>query len=269
MYTSWKRANFMVSQVYLSIAGKLWNEVSCVLLIGGTMSFFKNNLIGIDSSWGEFFKTEAEKPYISGIESLLFEERQKGSLIYPPPEQTFSAFQTPLDQVKVVIVGQDPYHGPGQAHGLAFSVSKGIPIPPSLKNIFQELQTDLKIPIPSHGSLVSWAKQGVLLLNATLTVRKNEPKSHFGRGWELFTDAVIRTIYSRQKPVVFLLWGRSAIDKLQQLQTSKEKHPHLILTAPHPSPFSAYSGFFGCAHFSKTNTFLKNSGLTPIDWKIL
>jgi uracil-DNA glycosylase len=165
-------------------------------------------------------------------------------------------------------VGQDPYHGPGQAHGLSFSVNKETRIPPSLKNIFKELNRDLQIPIPAHGSLMNWAKQGVLLLNATLTVRGNQPKSHFGKGWEIFTDEVINLLSSQEKPIVFILWGRSAFHKFEQIQCKKNSTLHLILTAPHPSPFSAHSGFLGCSHFSKTNLFLKNLGLTPIDWKI-
>lgn len=230
------------------------------------MIFSQKNIV--DPSWVDLFKEEFKKPYIQELQAFLREERKKGAVIYPPLSQVFSAFAyTSLHQVRVVIMGQDPYHGPGQAHGLSFSVPEGIASPPSLKNIFKELHSDLQIPPPLHGSLLSWAKQGVLLLNATLTVRENEPKSHFGRGWEMFTDQVVKTLYNRKDPLVFLLWGRSALDKLQQVQKS-EKSPHLILTAPHPSPFSAHSGFLGCAHFSKTNMFLKNLGLSPIDWKI-
>lgn len=231
------------------------------------MIFSQKNIV--DPSWLDLFKEEFKKPYIQELQTFLGEERRKGSTIYPPSSQIFSAFSyTPLNQIKVVIIGQDPYHGPGQAHGLSFSVPEGIALPPSLKNIFKELYSDLHVPPPIHGSLLEWAKQGVLLLNATLSVRENEPKSHFGRGWEIFTDRIVKTLCDRKEPLVFLLWGRSAFDKLQQIQSIGEKSPHLILTAPHPSPFSAHSGFFGCAHFSKTNLFLKNLGLNPIDWKI-
>jgi uracil-DNA glycosylase len=222
----------------------------------------------IDPSWLELFQKEMEKPYFQNLRAFLVEEKRRGAIVYPPSQQIFTAFlQTALDQVKVVIMGQDPYHGPGQAHGLSFSVPEGIPQPPSLQNIFKELRRDLQIATPSSGSLLSWAKQGVLLLNATLTVRQGEPKSHFGRGWEIFTDQIIKALCSSNKSLVFLLWGKSALDKFQQIQTG-QTNQHLILTAPHPSPLSAYSGFFGSSHFSKTNIYLNNWGLTPIDWKI-
>lgn len=233
------------------------------------MPFYEENQKLIDPSWVEFFQEEAQKSYIQNLKNFLEEERNRGATVYPPISQVFSAFQyTGLDKIRVVIMGQDPYHGKGQAHGLSFSVAEGMPQPPSLKNIFKELQADLQIPLPSHGSLISWAKQGVLLLNATLTVREKEPKSHYGQGWELFTDQVVRKVSCQKDPVVFLLWGKSALEKCQFIETSGEKDKHLILTSPHPSPFSAYSGFFGCSHFSKTNVFLKKNGLTPIDWKI-
>ncbi len=164
-------------------------------------------------------------------------------------------------------MGQDPYHGPGQAHGLSFSVPKGVPLPPSLQNIFKELKDDLQVPPPPHGCLIDWAKQGVLLLNATLTVRANEPKSHYGQGWEVFTDRIVQLLCLRKDPLVFLLWGKSALDKFQHIESGKGTD-HLVLTAAHPSPLSAYSGFFGCRHFSKTNDFLKSKGKSPIDWKI-
>jgi len=223
----------------------------------------------IDRSWLEFFESQVSKPYMQQLRNFLTVEKKNGAIVYPPSDKIFFAFQqTPLDQVKVVIMGQDPYHNPGQAHGLSFSVPEGVRPPPSLQNIFKELHRDLQLPIPPHGCLVSWAKQGVLLLNATLTVRKNEPKSHYGQGWELFTDEVVRTLCARKDPMVFLLWGRSAFDKFQQIETEGQKSHHLILTAPHPSPFSAHTGFFGCSHFSKTNQFLNDSGLSPIDWRI-
>jgi uracil-DNA glycosylase len=231
------------------------------------MLFFQESIALIDASWIDLFNSEAAKPYIQELQVFLSEEKKRGAVVYPPSEQIFYAFQkTALDKVKVVIMGQDPYHGPGQAHGLSFSVPKGIAQPPSLKNIFKELESDLKIHPPSHGSLISWAEQGVLLLNATLTVRENEPKSHYGRGWEIFTDQVVRTLCARKDPVVFLLWGRSALEKFQQIKG--ENKGHFVLTAPHPSPFSAHSGFLGCSHFSKTNILLKNLGLSQIDWGI-
>ncbi|HEY4254720.1 MAG TPA: uracil-DNA glycosylase [Chlamydiales bacterium] len=220
----------------------------------------------MEASWAKKLGEEFEKPYMRNLEKFLAEEARKGAVVYPPFEQVFSAFcQTPFDRVKAVIVGQDPYHGKGQAHGLSFSVAKGVSQPPSLQNIFKELKNDLGIEPPSHGCLEGWAKQGVLLLNATLTVRASEPKSHHGQGWEQFTDRVVQLLCMRREPLVFLLWGKSAADKVQHFSTSH----HLALTAPHPSPFSAHSGFFGCRHFSKANEFLKQHGQTPIDWRIL
>lgn len=202
--------------------------------------------IPIDASWEKQLRPEFEKPYMQALKQFLTQE--KGT-VYPPKNLIFNALRlTPLDQVKIVIIGQDPYHGPGQAEGLCFSVPNHIPPPPSLQNIFKELRSPL-----TNGSLVHWAKQGVLLLNATLTVREGQPKSHFGQGWETFTDKIVEILSLLERPIVFLLWGRSAIDKCKHLQSSK----HLVLTAPHPSPLSAYSGFFGCDHFRKANAFLK------------
>lgn len=218
----------------------------------------------MDPSWDERLKDEFEKPYMRALKQFLQKEIDSKAVVYPPMKQVFNAFQfTPFDQVKVVIVGQDPYHGQGQAEGLSFSVPIGIKPPPSLQNIFKEIQSEFKTPKPSHGSLVSWAKQGVLLLNATLTVRENQPKSHFGQGWETFTDKIIQLLAEKSEPIVFLLWGRSAIEKCAHIGP-----PHLVLTAPHPSPFSAYTGFFGCAHFSKTNEFLKMHHKKEIDWSL-
>ncbi len=223
--------------------------------------------IPMDPSWKGRLQVEFEKSYMKSLKEFLQTEIASKTIIYPPMKQLFSAFDlTPFDQVKVVIMGQDPYHGPHQAEGLCFSVPKGVPIPPSLQNIFKELHSEFNLPKPSHGSLVSWAKQGVLLLNATLTVRENQPKSHFGRGWEEFTDQVIQMLAEKKDPIVFLLWGRSAIEKFEHFH--KKPLPHLVLTAPHPSPLSAYSGFFGCAHFSKANAFLKAHGKSEIDWKL-
>ena len=185
--------------------------------------------------------------------------------MYPPGAQIFSAFDhTPVDKVKVVIIGQDPYHGPGQANGLCFSVSPGIKKPPSLENIFKELQTDLGIPIPETGNLEKWAMQGVLLLNASLTVRANSPNSHQDFGWHTFTDEVIRQLNQHKKGLVFLLWGKFAQGKEALIDTQK----HFILKAAHPSPFSAYNGFMGCKHFSKTNEILRSQGLQEIDWRV-
>ncbi len=231
------------------------------------MALIAEKIAYMEASWLEKLKEEFEKPYMKDLESFLAKEIRSGAEIYPPFELIFNAFcQTPFDRVKVVIMGQDPYHGAGQAHGLSFSVPKGIPQPPSLQNIFKELKEDLKVDPPSHGCLVDWAKQGVLLLNATLTVRAGEPKSHFGRGWETFTDRVVQLLCERKDPIIFILWGKSAAEKFEHI-CKGAKH-HLILTAPHPSPFSVHSGFFGCRHFSKTNEFLKKVGKLPIDWAI-
>ena len=191
-------------------------------------------------------------------------ERAAGKTIYPPQSDWFNAFEyCPFDQVKVVIIGQDPYHNAGQAHGLSFSVPKGVKPPPSLKNIFKELQTDLQLPIPAHGDLSAWAQQGVLLLNACLTVEAHSPGSHQNKGWEVFTDKVIRTISDKQTGVVFMLWGNFAKQKKHLIDGQ-----HLVLEAAHPSPFSAHQGFFGCQHFSKANAFLSAHQKSIIDWRL-
>jgi len=217
-------------------------------------------------NWHNLLKDEIKKPYIKELKDFLGKEEKAGITIYPPEPLVFHAFaRTPYEEVKVVIMGQDPYHGPGQAHGLSFSVPCGIPPPPSLKNIFKEIESDVKIPPPQTGCLNGWAKQGVLLLNATLTVRAGEPKSHYGKGWEQFTDAAIQKLAERKDPIVFLLWGKSAKEKCDHLLAHTH---HIILTAPHPSPYSVSYGFFGCRHFSKTNQYLKKWGKTPIDWQI-
>lgn len=223
----------------------------------------------IERSWHAKLKDEIEKPYIQNLKKFLSDEKAAGKIVYPSEPLVFNAFaETPFDQVKVVIVGQDPYHGPGQAHGLCFSVPEGVAYPPSLKNIFLELEEDVKIKKPETGCLNSWAKQGVLLLNALLTVRANEPGSHAGKGWEQFTDAVISILAGREEPLVFLLWGKFAQEKCMQI-LSKKKTPHEILMAAHPSPFSVHRGFFGCRHFSKTNEFLMKGRLShPIDWTV-
>jgi uracil-DNA glycosylase len=216
----------------------------------------------MDISWLKRLEAEFQKPYMKALEGFLGEE--KGT-VYPPFPEIFNAFcKTPFEAVKVVIIGQDPYHGPGQAHGLCFSVPKGIAIPPSLQNIFKEIQSDLGIKPPNHGSLIEWADQGVLLLNATLTVRAGEAKSHYGQGWETFTDRVVQLLCEREDPIVFMLRGKSAIEKLRHVEAKR----HLILTSVHPSPLSAYGGFFGCRHFSKANEFLQKVGKAPINWAI-
>ena len=218
----------------------------------------------IEPSWKNVLIDEFNKPYFVALKEFLVEEKKK-YVVYPAGANIFNAFAcTPFNKVKVVIIGQDPYHGPGQAHGLSFSVPEGIQKPPSLVNIFKELQSDIGKPIPESGNLESWARQGVLLLNATLTVRANQAGSHQKHGWEQFTDSVIRTLSDQKSGLVFLLWGRFAQDKAGLIDASK----HHILKAAHPSPLSAYNGFFGCRHFSKANAFLTAHGLTPIDWQI-
>lgn len=221
--------------------------------------------IKIEASWKEALKQEFSTDYFQQIPEHIKTEKLQGKVIYPPGSVIFNAFNTtPLEKVKVVILGQDPYHGKGQAHGLCFSVQNGVPPPPSLLNIFKELQDDIGITIPDHGNLTKWAEQGVFLLNASLTVRAGEPMSHSKIGWATFTDAVIKTISSKKKNVVFLLWGRFAQEKRVLIDESK----HCILRSVHPSPLSAYGGFFGCKHFSKTNEYLTSKGIDPIDWSL-
>lgn len=219
----------------------------------------------IDASWLEVLQDEFNQPYFAQIKQFLVEEKAAGQTVYPPGSLIFNAFNlTPFDKVKVVILGQDPYHGPRQAHGLCFSVQQGVPAPPSLVNIYKELNNDLQLPIPPHGNLENWAKQGVLLLNAILTVRDGQPASHGQIGWGRFTDAVIRTLSEKREGLVFLLWGKFAIDKSALIDRRK----HHILTAPHPSPLSAHRGFLGCRHFSKTNELLRQQSQEPIDWRV-
>ncbi|MBN2349356.1 MAG: uracil-DNA glycosylase [Bacteroidales bacterium] len=218
----------------------------------------------IEASWKEKLKDEFQSQYFSELKEFLIAEKSK-YVVYPPGTLIFNAFNnTPFDEVKVVLLGQDPYHGKGQAHGLCFSVPEGIAQPPSLVNIFKELQTDLGIPVPRHGNLEKWANQGVMLLNATLTVRANQAGSHQKQGWEEFTDAVIRKLSHQRAGLVFLLWGKYAQAKEALIDSNK----HYILKAAHPSPFSAYNGFFGCRHFSKTNDILNRHGIDAIDWNI-
>jgi len=218
----------------------------------------------IEEGWKEVLWEEFQAPYFSELKSFLVEEK-KHYTVYPPGRLIFNAFNhTPFRRVKVVILGQDPYHGKGQAHGLCFSVPHGIPPPPSLVNIFKELHADLGLPVPGHGNLEPWANQGVLLVNATLTVRAGQAGSHQNRGWETFTNRVIEKISAQKQGVVFLLWGRYAQAKESLIDGQK----HLVLKAPHPSPFSAHNGFFGCRHFSSTNAFLEEQGMDRINWAL-
>ena len=223
--------------------------------------------ITLEKSWLKELDAEFEKSYMKDLKTFLQHEKQKGITVYPKGSEVFNALDhTPFDKVKVVILGQDPYHGQGQAHGLSFSVQKGVTVPPSLKNIYKELVTDIEgFSTPSHGNLTKWADEGVLLLNATLTVRAHEAGSHQGKGWEIFTDKIISQLSEHRKGLVFLLWGRYAQNKSTLIDQTK----HTILTAAHPSPFSAYNGFFGCRHFSKANAILQKQGLSAIDWQIV
>lgn len=220
--------------------------------------------VKLEASWLAVLQDEFEKDYMKSLRAFLVEEKKAGKIIYPKSDDIFNAFElTPLDKVKVVILGQDPYHGVGQAHGLSFSVEKGVKFPPSLQNIYKELATDIEdFETPNHGNLSHWAKQGVLMLNASLTVRANEAGSHQKQGWEIFTDKVIETISKEKENVVFILWGKFAQAKETLIDTNK----HVIIKSAHPSPFSAFSGFFGSKPFSKTNNILNNSGKEEIDW---
>ncbi len=221
--------------------------------------------VQIEASWKEALAGEFQQAYFQSLAQFLRTAKEEGKTIYPPGSLIFNAFNTtPFDQVKVVVIGQDPYHNPGQAMGLSFSVPQGVMVPPSLRNIYKELATDVGITIPAHGDLTKWAQQGVFLLNAMLTVEKKQPASHQKIGWQNFTDAAIRALSNQREQLVFLLWGAFAQKKGVLIDGSK----HLILKSPHPSPFSADRGFFGNRHFSQTNAYLKQQGLTPIDWQI-
>lgn len=221
--------------------------------------------IQLEKGWKTVLESELQKPYMLELKRFLQEEKRQHA-VFPPSNLIFNAFNhTPFDEVKVVILGQDPYHNVGQAHGLSFSVPNGVPIPPSLRNMYLELRADIPgFQPPSYGNLTAWANQGVLLLNATLTVRAHAAGSHQGKGWEAFTDRAIAELSARRDGIVFLLWGRYAKNKAALIDHRK----HHILTAAHPSPFSAHSGFLGCRHFSKTNAFLAQQGLAPINWQV-
>lgn len=221
--------------------------------------------VKIEPGWKEVLKQEFAKTYFLQIANFIKTEKLAGKIIYPPGGLIFNAFNTThFDKVKVVILGQDPYHGSGQAHGLSFSVPDGIAQPPSLMNIFKELHNDIGLPIPKNGNLTHWAEQGVLLLNASLTVRAGEPMSHAKIGWSEFTNSVIKKISDEKKHIVFILWGKFAQEKQELIDETK----HLVLKAAHPSPFSVEKGFYGCRHFSKTNEYLMRNGIDPIDWKL-
>lgn len=221
--------------------------------------------VKLEAGWKEALREEFEKPYMKELGDFLRSEKAAGKEIYPPGQLIFNALNsTPLDQVKVVVIGQDPYHGPGQAHGLCFSVQPGVATPPSLVNIYKELKRDLNIDIAAHGNLQHWAEQGVLLLNTSLTVERGIAGSHAGKGWQMFTDKVIEVVSAHQAQLVFLLWGAHAQSKERLIDTSK----HLVLRSPHPSPLSAHRGFIGNGHFSRTNKFLEQHGMTPIDWRL-
>jgi uracil-DNA glycosylase len=219
--------------------------------------------VEIHSSWKNYLENEFKLPYMRELKNFLGKEEKQGKIIYPNSKVIFSALnETPFDTVKVIILGQDPYHGVGQAHGMAFSVNQGVALPPSLKNIYKEISSDLGGEIPESGFLQRWAKQGVLLLNTVLTVEHGKAGSHRGQGWERLTDKIIQSLNDNKEDLVFLLWGAPAQKKAQMIDSRK----HLILTAPHPSPLSSYRGFFGCKHFSKTNKFLRSKGIASIRW---
>ncbi|UTW58402.1 uracil-DNA glycosylase [Kordiimonas sp. SCSIO 12603] len=224
-----------------------------------------DNAIKLEESWKAALAPEFEKDYMKSLKAFLQAELQAGKTIFPKGSEYFSALDlTPVDKVKVVIIGQDPYHGPEQAHGLSFSVKPGVKIPPSLVNIYKEQEEDLGIKQPGHGYLASWAEQGVLMLNAVLTVQAHNAASHQGRGWEIFTDAIISELNQAHEGLVFILWGSYAQKKGKKIDRNK----HLVLAGPHPSPLSAYRGFFGCKHFSKANDYLQSLGKEPINWQV-
>lgn len=219
--------------------------------------------VRLEPGWKQALASEFSSDYMTRLRAFLLAEKQQGKVVYPPGSQIFNAFEhTPFDQVKVVILGQDPYHGPGQAHGLCFSVPEGVPPPPSLINIFKEISRDFGTPLSRNGNLEHWADQGVLLLNATLTVVQGQAGAHQGKGWERFTDAVIDRLNRERDGLVFMLWGSYA----QKKGALIDRQRHLVLTAPHPSPLSAHRGFIGCGHFSKANDYLRSHGKQPVSW---
>lgn len=221
--------------------------------------------VRLQEDWLALLKDEFQQDYMRVLSGFLRERRASGVPVYPPPADIFRAFwETPPAQVRVVILGQDPYHNPGQAHGLCFSVNPGVRVPPSLLNIYKELAADLGLAAPAHGCLSAWARRGVLLLNSVLTVEQNSPGSHQGKGWERFTDRVVSELSSSQTPKVFMLWGSHAQRKGQGIDEAR----HLVLRAPHPSPLSAHRGFLGCRHFSQANTFLEHHGMPPLNWQL-
>ena len=221
--------------------------------------------IKLHDQWRQVIGSEFDKDYMQSLREFLIQRKQQGAVIYPPANQWFAALNTtPFEKVRVVILGQDPYHGVDQAHGLCFSVTPGIKVPPSLANIYKEIKSDLGIDQPNHGCLISWAQQGVLLLNATLTVEDGSAGAHQGKGWEQFTDQIIKAVNQQREGVVFMLWGSYAQKKSTMIDSSR----HLILKSVHPSPLSAYRGFFGCGHFSAANNYLQQSGVEPIDWQL-
>jgi len=221
--------------------------------------------VQLEGSWLVQLAPQFEQPYMADLRSFLLAQKQAGKTVFPAGGEIFNAFaHTPLERVKVVILGQDPYHGPGQAHGLCFSVRPGVPVPPSLQNIFKEIRDELGYPIPAHGDLTSWADQGVLLLNSVLSVEAGRAASHQGKGWEQFTDEVIDVVNREREGVVFMLWGSYA----QRKGSIIDRQRHCVLTAPHPSPLSAHRGFFGCGHFVKANAYLESRGQEPIDWRL-
>lgn len=235
-----------------------------LLLPKGTLIRDKMSNVKIEAGWKAALAGEFEQPYFEAIASFLRSEKAAGKVVYPPGGLIFNAFDsTPFDQVKVVILGQDPYHNPGEAMGLCFSVPRGVKVPPSLVNIYKELQADLGIPAPGHGDLSSWTRQGVFLLNAMLTVERNRPQSHQNIGWQTFTDAVIRTLSERREGLVFMLWGNFARKKKTLIDTER----HLVLESAHPSPLAG-NAFSGCRHFSKANAYLESKGVVPVDWRV-
>ena len=219
----------------------------------------------LEASWRDHLAPEFQQDYMRQLRQFLLERKRAGATVYPPGPEIFAALDsTPFDEVRVVVLGQDPYHGPGQAHGLCFSVRPGVPVPPSLKNIYQEIESDLGISPPNHGDLRHWARQGVLLLNAVLTVERGRAGAHQGKGWERFTDRIVDELNREREGLVFMLWGSYAQKKGASIDAGR----HLVLRAPHPSPLSAHRGFFGCRHFSRANDYLRDNGAAPIDWSL-